>query len=247
MASLDVCRRRLHMQGADVFTRGLDAVRHFHRQLSSMDRFELIEPSRQTTAYTTNDPFKVVVRDRTGRLTGYELQEELERGGGCLIEMADLRHVLLVFSLASTREDSDRLSDAFRRILSHSDGKKQELRPSAANMIKVPLIGRLSPPISFTNRVPGLEGLTGLADGDAPPSTRPVPFEESVGRVAAEMIIPYPPGIPLLFPGEIITSDTAHGLAELAQAGARFHGTRDIGAERTVRIYTTPSTDREDS
>jgi arginine/lysine/ornithine decarboxylase len=247
MASLDLCRRRLHVQGSDAFTSGLDAVRHFRLQLSSLVRFELIEPSHQTTAYTTKDPFKVVVRDRTGRLTGYKLQEALEQGGGCLIEMADLRHVLLVFSLSSTRGDSDRLSDAFRRILSHSDGKKQELRPSAANMIRVPPIGRLSPPIPFSNCVPGLEGLTGLADGDAPPSTRPVPFKESVGCVAAEMVIPYPPGIPLLFPGETITSDTAHGLAELAEAGARFHGTRDIGTERTVRIYITPSTDREDS
>jgi arginine/lysine/ornithine decarboxylase len=247
MASLDVCRRHLHVQGADAFTRGLDAVQYFCRQLSTLDRFELIEPSPQTTAYTTKDPFKVVVRDRVGGLTGYELQEALEREGGCLIEMADPRHVLLVFSLASTRDDSDRLLDAFRRILRHSDGKKQELRPSAANMIKVPPIGRLSHPIPFSNRFPGLDGLTGLAQGDAPPSTRLVPLAESVGQVAAEMVIPYPPGIPLLFPGEAITADTAHSLTELAQAGARFQGTRDIGAERTIRIYTTPSTDREDS
>jgi arginine/lysine/ornithine decarboxylase len=243
MASLDVCRRDLHVRGADAFARGLDAVEYFCRQLSRLDRlnrFELLEPSRLTTAYTTKDPFKVVVRDRTGGLTGYELQEALERGGGCLIEMADPRHVLLVFSLASTRDDSDRLLDAFRRILSHSDGKKQELRPSAANMIKVPPIGRLSPPIPFSNQ-------TGLAEGDAPLSTRLVPIAESVGQVAAEMVIPYPPGIPLLFPGEAITADTAYSLAELAQAGARFQGTRDIGAERTIRIYTTPSTDREDS
>jgi arginine/lysine/ornithine decarboxylase len=247
MASLDICRRHLHVRGADAIASGLDAVQYFSRGLSSLNRFELVEPTRRTTAYTTKDPFKVVVRDHTGSLNGFELQEALERDGDCLIEMADLAHVLLVFSPASTREDSDRLLDAFRRILRHSDGKKQELRSLAANMIIVPPIGRLSPPISFSNRVPDLDGLSGLAENKALPSARFVPFAESVGWKAAEMVIPYPPGIPLLFPGEAISADTARLLAKLAQAGARFHGTRDIGAERTIRIYTTPSTDREDS
>jgi arginine/lysine/ornithine decarboxylase len=51
-----------------------------------------------------------------------------------------------------------------------------------------------------------------------------IPISESVNRVAAETVIPYPPGIPLLLQGEKITQDKVENLKRLIQGQAKFQG-----------------------
>jgi len=48
-----------------------------------------------------------------------------------------------------------------------------------------------------------------------------------MGRIAAEAVIPYPPGIPILYPGEWIGQDVLHFIKELAQTGAKCQGISD--------------------
>jgi lysine decarboxylase len=54
-----------------------------------------------------------------------------------------------------------------------------------------------------------------------------VAVDEAVGRVSAEAIAGYPPGIPALLPGERITDEAVAYLRELKAAGARLHGASD--------------------
>ena len=49
-------------------------------------------------------------------------------------------------------------------------------------------------------------------------------FDDAVGKVSAEMITPYPPGIPLLMAGERITAATIETIEQLVSMNARFHG-----------------------
>jgi arginine/lysine/ornithine decarboxylase len=49
-------------------------------------------------------------------------------------------------------------------------------------------------------------------------------IEEAAGKICAELIIPYPPGIPLLFPGELISAEDVSSLQLLLESGARFQG-----------------------
>ncbi|MNE73918.1 Lysine decarboxylase, constitutive [compost metagenome] len=57
--------------------------------------------------------------------------------------------------------------------------------------------------------------------------TESVPLEYSIGRTAAEMVIPYPPGIPLLYPGEVINETVYERLIALRQGGAKFQACAD--------------------
>ena len=52
-------------------------------------------------------------------------------------------------------------------------------------------------------------------------------MEQAIGRVCCESIAGYPPGIPLLLPGERLTGTTVDYLHELVRAGARLHGASD--------------------
>ena len=62
-----------------------------------------------------------------------------------------------------------------------------------------------------------------------------VPLSEAVGKRSAEMIIPYPPGIPFVYPGEKLSGEVIAILQTMARMGARFQGTIDAGLD-AVRI-----------
>ncbi|AHV94957.1 aminotransferase class I/II-fold pyridoxal phosphate-dependent enzyme [Paenibacillus sabinae] len=247
MASLDLARRLLHSRRADAFTAGLAAVETVQRGLAELPRFKALRPQApqrhtgggesevsapgqaprsRSGAYTTQDPFKVVIYDATGVLSGFELQAELERRG-CVPEMSDERHVVLLFSLGSRAEDAVSLLAALRDI----DRECPPGRPATSGSTPVSTWNNFEPrslpaPVQFSLRPVGEE------------ETECIKLEESEGRVAAEMVIPYPPGIPLLYPGEVITGEINRRLRSLAEAGARFHSVSDL-ALQTIKVYIT--------
>lgn len=277
MASLDLARRLVHSRGPEAFTAGLAAVKQFRRGLAELPRYGLLQPppagrlpdgaaasSRATpepphseAAYTTQDPFKAVIYDAAGVLSGFELQRRLE-ARGCVPEMSDDRHVVLLFSLGSTAEDAGRLLAALQDIDAGEpadrpdgpngfdgpdgpvgyEGRGHSTRPEASSGLcvvqptpplhvstwNIPAGSTVSEPVQFTLRP--------LRDNER----ESIPLEQAAGRMAAEMVIPYPPGIPVLYPGEPIRPAVRDRLAVLARGGAKFQGTADP-ALHTIIVY----------
>lgn len=67
---------------------------------------------------------------------------------------------------------------------------------------------------------------------------RRVPVAEAVGQISADSLCPYPPGIPLVLPGEVITAEALAQLQAIQAAGGMITGLRD--ALETLRIVPTP-------
>lgn len=235
MASLDLARRLLHSRGSDAFTAGLAAVDVLRRGLAELPRYGLVQPAEQLhdgtplhkAAYEMQDPFKVVIYDATGVLGGFELQRRLE-AKGCVPEMSDDRHVVLLFSLGSRAEDAVRLLQALREIDSedtsespHTTGISESRNISTWNNLNVL---QISAPVPFSLKPVSVNEVESIN------------LEHSVGRVAAEMVIPYPPGIPLLYPGEVITDQIQQRLTGLAYGGAKFQACADPVLQR-IKVY----------
>ncbi|UHA75356.1 aminotransferase class I/II-fold pyridoxal phosphate-dependent enzyme [Paenibacillus sp. 481] len=230
MASLDISRRHIHVHGAKAFTKGLEAAEWFRQQLKAFSYFEVLEKSNfanhtdRACAYVSLDPFKVAVRDRTGRFNGYQLLEQLTKYG-CVAEMADLNYVVLVFSLGSTQCDAERLLEAFRLISNNMSPEQLELTTCGA----VPsVIGNvendISDPVLFS------------IYEDVEHSVVRLPLQAAIGYIAAEAVIPYPPGIPLVYRGERLTETTVSMLKRLAEAGAKCHDAEDTSL-RTLAVF----------
>ena len=66
-----------------------------------------------------------------------------------------------------------------------------------------------------------------------------IPISEAAGQVCAETIIPYPPGIPLLFMGEIITEEKVKQLLQLMNTGARFQGGSYLNKDQINIVRTS--------
>jgi arginine decarboxylase len=213
MASLDLARRQLHTKGASFIEQGLTVIRHFNELLDQLDDFGYIFGRTDFSNKVLKDPFKFTIYDRTGTMSGPDLKEALE-AKGCFVEMADIKHVLLLFTPVSTSKDVNRVFQALRDISIQFELQKKVRSVLTSQINNIPPYKEISAPISFD-----LRGSRHLGQ-----QAKEIPIQEAVGRRSAVMVIPYPPGIPLLYPGELITSETAEYLLKLIALGIKFHG-----------------------
>ncbi|GIQ67254.1 aminotransferase class I/II-fold pyridoxal phosphate-dependent enzyme [Xylanibacillus composti] len=239
LASLDAFRKHWAADGSRMIQQGLDAVLSFRLSMQALPRFAVTDMVQHALLQSGDawkrkvDPFKLYIFDRTGELDGYTLQARLEQHN-CMIEMADPRGVLLVFTYASTKEDAQQLFGAFGKCAEISlidretrpIGNEQQVGMDDAKNAQSLSDGEGWSP-SELESASSISDPVDLADWQLPSQTELVPLEQAKGRKMAEMIIPYPPGIPLVCKGERLTDQLWMQAIRLRDAGARFQGTED--------------------
>ncbi|RUS47219.1 aminotransferase class I/II-fold pyridoxal phosphate-dependent enzyme [Cohnella sp. AR92] len=220
MASLDLARWQVQTQGESLFNDAL-AVSDEIRTALALSPIQVL-PLQGASFGWRGDPLKLVITDATGTLTGFELRDELE-SQGCLAEMADDRYVVLALGTGTRAEDGEALVGAVGEII-HKYGlqKKPYKENLSHSQIEYQAITEppYSSPVAFTRHSPKTESLV---------------LEEAEGRRCGEWIIPYPPGIPELYPGEEITAAAIHRLKQWRLQGSRIQGAEDQGLKR-VRV-----------
>lgn len=152
---------------------------------------------------SVDDPYKLLVR--ADGLTGYELQASFEKAG-IYVELADPYQVLLIFPLLKAEEEL--FEKRIVRKIKDLVIKTGKAAPSFSEYVPVVPVSILSLPYNEHSRH----------------EKRMVSLEEAAGQIAAEMIIPYPPGIPLIMEGEEISNYHIQQIKWLLGQNARFHG-----------------------
>jgi arginine/lysine/ornithine decarboxylase len=214
MASLDLARRNIAIEGHRLLDNTLQHVYRLRKWIDETTPFRYIKPGMD---FETLDPLKISLWDSTGTLSGFELMTKL-RHYGCFAEMADTRHVLLHFGLHTNEEDLIRLMEALTAISLDAFSEKKENSKASENIYAIQPHPAISIPVSF--------GLP--VERVASPTQLRIPLTKAVGKQSAEMVIPYPPGIPVLYPGETISEWAAIYLQELAECGATFQGLKHV-------------------
>ncbi len=200
MASLDLSRLYLENLSSVEIKRILSQSEELRMYIESLPHLKVMKaPGRYQL-----DPLKITVQsDR--EISGYELQELFEKEG-LYTELADDRNVLFVMPLGPLNDTKD-LQKVIKKIsdqLALYDTRQrtyQSLRGLSS-------VSRLS--LSYRE----MRGL----------QAKPQSIKDSEGKVAAEAVIPYPPGIPLVAKGEQITSKHIEAYSSLKKKGARFQG-----------------------
>lgn len=224
MASLDLCRRWMHIRGKECLSKVLKLLADFRGKVNELQAISIVEMHEHTTAYETLDPFKITLRDRTQIWSGYQLKQKLEMMG-CDVEMADPSNVLLHFSLASDEEDTNRLLTALQQIDQSYGPELPSDSISMLNNNNWPLNSSISQPILMKLPQSGKDKLV-----------KQLELNKAAGMRAAEMIVPYPPGIPILLYGETITQQIVDYLQEMALSGAMFQGAGDKSLQ-TIAVF----------
>ena len=201
MASLDLARHQLSQMSAEKWQEAVDATDRLRQRLRLLKEHYLISGGQKLQ----EDPFKLVIRPRFG-WSGFQLQQAL-RQKGVEIELADPEQICLTLPLNLNAKWIDKLVQALERI-AFAQGGNRTTQGKRGSFGSLPHGGVPAEPI----------GLQVYREEE----TERVYLEESVGRRAAQLVTPYPPGIPLIIPGETITPSHVQAILYYQRAGAYF-------------------------
>lgn len=162
------------------------------------------------------DISKLVISTKNTNITGRELQERLNRIYHLELEMSSLTHCLAMTSVGDTKEGLKRLAGALLEL--------DETLKEKQNTI-----------ILWNEKLSG-RAVYKIAQAEELPQEQ-IPIEACCNRISAEFVYMYPPGIPMLCPGELITKEIYLRLKAYREAGITFQGLKDEKSEK-IKVIT---------
>ncbi len=226
VASLDVARKQMATEGRALLSRTIDLANETRRRLNAIPGIYCFGPELEGRPGVFDlDPTKITIMVKALGYTGYEAEEILRRRYNVQLELADLFNCLALFTIGTTRAAADRLVYGVKE-LAREDRPIDVFSPSGV------LERRLA---TKTYALPEIPPIRMLPRDAFLSETEHVAFKRSGGRICAEVITPYPPGIPVLSPGEEITPETIAYLELEKKAGVRMQGPYDTEL-RTIRV-----------
>lgn len=215
LASIDGVRALLQTRGEELNSRLLENVHWFKEAVQAEFALPVfLYPS--DFAPGRFDPTKIVLRVQQLGASGVDIENDL-KSANIRVEMADRDTIVFLATLADTRADFQALADALIPILK----KRQEQRRESATALSWSVVPQ-----------------RGISMRDAYfAKTEMVAANDAVGRISADLIAPYPPGVAVVAPGEILTSQILDGLAASKAAGVRIAYATDstLQSYRVVR------------
>ena len=162
------------------------------------------------------DKTKIFISLKKLGIIGYDLDDILRNEYNIQVELSNYYGVLLISTIGNDKDDFDKLERALSDILmKYEDGTITKYNQKIEN-------------INYPSTIP----LKKINPRDAFYSEKKkVKLEESIGKVSGEYIIPYPPGISLISPGEIITQEIITYIQEGVKNGMIVSGIKDTSLE----------------
>lgn len=254
LASLDAARARAEAEGEPLLamaSRELAELRETIRSIPGLDVIDERHVGRP--GFAALDPLRLTIDVRgTGR-TGYEIATALRTSAGIELQVAQERVVVALFGLGeSPLFTGGPLVDALTRMSAAWIRASRSQQSARVSKRAAEAAVRAARPEAVTAGAPATR-----PDGE--PASAPrvarqparfgctpreailaggvmVPIEDAGGRIAAEAIVPYPPGIPAVLPGEIVDVDRLLALRDALHLGAQLRGASDplLGAIRVL-------------
>ncbi|MBV8364667.1 MAG: aminotransferase class I/II-fold pyridoxal phosphate-dependent enzyme [Candidatus Eremiobacteraeota bacterium] len=226
VASLDVARRQMAMQGQELLSETIALAQRTRAAINAIPNVYCFgEELVGRPGIFDFDPTKVTITVKDLGYTGYEASALLRGRYNVQVELADLFNIVALFTIGTTQAAADRLIFGVREmaredravdIFAPSGVLERRLKTGTYKLPKIPPM-RMPPREAF------------LA------STEAVRFKSSKGRICAEVITPYPPGIPVIAPGEEITPEIIDYLDLELRAGVHMQGPFDPQLKR-IRV-----------
>jgi arginine decarboxylase len=224
LASLDTARRQLATRGDQMAENALTLAQYARTEINKIPGLYCFgEEVLGTEATFAFDATKVTVHIRHLGLTGYDVENWLRDHYNIEVEMSDMYNILCLVTPGDTLDNIEGLIKALQELAAtyYQVNKINEL------IIEIPDIPQLS-----------------LSPRDAfYGETEVIPFKESAGRIIAEFIYVYPPGIPILLPGEVITQSNINYIVDHVEVGLPVKGPEDRSCEFVKVIVETQAID----
>lgn len=206
LASLDAARAQLSDNLGTIFDKAIELAEEAKTSINEIPGISVLNFPQFI------DPLRITVGVWQLGLSGFEADEILYEDYGVVSELTGTRSITFAINLGSTREDVQTLVSGLKHLSKTyfqtrgTEGKLDGIQCVA------PFEGssmRLSPREAFFA------------------SKRKVSVQQSLGEICGELICPYPPGIPLMIPGEVITEGALSYLLQVKSKGSMISGAAD--------------------
>ncbi|KAL5703116.1 hypothetical protein ACHQM5_028250 [Ranunculus cassubicifolius] len=208
LASLDAARAQLSENPETIFRDAMNLALETKELVKRIPGMSLLElPS--FSEFTAIDPLRLTVGVWNLDLSGYEADNILYDRHGIIPELVETRSLTFAINLGTCREHVQRLIAGLEHLSTHTIKKRTKKVVTTEHFPFTDITMSLNPREAFFA------------------SKKSVSIRDSPGNVCGELICPYPPGIPVLFPGEIITEDALKYLLDVRNKGAEITGASD--------------------
>lgn len=217
MASLDAARRRLALYGREIVSGAIAAAEAARAAVNEIPGLYCVgDEILNNPGVHDYDPTKLVIHVKELGITGYDVEVWLRENYCIEVELSDIYNILCLVTHGDDEEDLGVLVEALRCLSRERFREGAALSPVEVQLPDIPTLA-LSPREAYYAH------------------TEEVMLAEAVGRIVAEWIMVYPPGIPIVLPGEIMSSNNLEYTLENRAAGLPVIGLEDATMQR-IRV-----------
>ena len=205
LASIDLARRQAVLHGKEMFDKVIEAAEWARKEIN-----EKIPNMRCLTKADIKDRnfdldlTKLTINVTKTGLSGYEVDSILAKEYNIQVDCSDTFNLIAIMGIGSDMGDVQKLVGALKEISKKYKGTQKNW------ILKIP---SLATEMVMTPREVFLSH-----------DIKKIPLAKSVGHVSAQVLTPYPPGIPVVIPGERISKEICDYLVEMASKGIRISG-----------------------
>jgi len=207
LASLDIARKEMAINGKERIVRTIELTQKAKEELKKIKGIYVLDNDiLDGNGKYALDPAKLVINVRELGFSGYEIERILRKKYHIQLELSDLYNIIALVTIGDDENTINAFINAFKEIVSSRQ----------ANKI-----------VRYTIDLPNIPEQQILPRQAFYGETHLVPLAEAEGEISAEMIMAYPPGIPLICPGERITKEIIEYIQLLHTEEAELQGTQD--------------------
>ncbi|AOY75472.1 aminotransferase class I/II-fold pyridoxal phosphate-dependent enzyme [Clostridium formicaceticum] len=207
MASLDLATTIYQDLGSQLMEALLEHIEEFKSKIKGTKGVTVLEDtSLGKNSIKGMDATKLWISMEQNQINGYQLEKKLRNKYGIQMELSNMYGILGVTSIANDGEDFEKLYEALTDIAK----KEGEGHLEKRQFFSYPIPKQMLTPKEALYR-----------------KKKQVPIEKSIGFVSGEYLIPYPPGIPILMPGEVIEEEIITYIRVMIESGMEILGLKD--------------------
>lgn len=205
MSSLDISRRNLALHGSEIFEQVVEMAEYARKEINEIGGYYAYGKELISDSVFDFDVTKLSVHTLDIGLAGIEVYDILRDEYDIQIEFGDLGNILAYISIGDRQRDLERLVSALKEI-------RRVYRRDKTGLLTQEYI----------------DPLVAISPQDAFYAEKErVPLAQSIGRISSEFVMCYPPGIPILAPGEQITQHILDYIVYAKQKGCSITGPED--------------------
>lgn len=222
-AAIDGWRRQMAEHGTELLTRTLELTRQVRAQVDAMSGLHVLEAELiGAEASHDLDPLHVLIDVSELGISGYQASDWLRQNARVDVGLSDHRRIEATMSMADDEGTTRRLLDALGQLIEASESLPNPPRVSMPTPADLEQETAMHPREAFFGPV------------------EVVPVAEAAGRISAEQITPYPPGIPAVLPGERINAAVLEYLTSGVAAGMVLPDPADPKLESVRVVRSAP-------